>query len=86
MTIETKFNYGDIVWYMTENKPHKIEITEFKAECIYSGYSELEWGSERTYPIRFWYRDGQSRGGDKTTGWIPEYSLFKSKEELLASL
>lgn len=85
MQIESKYNYHDQLWYMKDNKPTQICIDEFKAECTYNGYADGGWGTERTYPIRFWYRDGNRKTANNE-GWIPEYSLFKTKEELLASL
>ena len=69
MKIETKFNSGDVVWRMDNNKPIQIKIVDIHANY----YAEIkQWQID--YSIA-------SHGGG-----YPEYELFSTKEELLASL
>lgn len=86
MEIKLKYNYQDTLWYMEKNKPTQITINEFRVRCEYSGYADGGWGTERTYPIKIYYRDRINYLNDPNAGWIPEYLLFKTKEELLQSL
>jgi hypothetical protein len=88
MTIETKFNYGDIAWYMKENKPISITLTELRVEFTYSGYSG-EWkpgakpgeSKYNAYPQSEYYKESYQQ-----KEWISAQLLFKTKEELLNSL
>lgn len=82
MEINTKYNYLESLWYMKDNKPTTISVSEFKIECLYSGYADGGWGTKRTFPIKIYYRTNYS----KPTEWIPEEKLFKTKEELINSL
>ena len=88
MIIETKFEYGDTVWYIKENKPTSIKVTELRIEFTYSGYSG-EWmpgvkpgeSKYNAYPQKEYYREDYYQ-----KEWISAERLFKTKEELLASL
>lgn len=77
-----KYEFRDILWYMKDNKPTQIIIDSFYVECTYKGDSIMRWGSS-SYPILIYYAKGLS--GTKTN-WIKQSDLFKTKEELLASL
>lgn len=70
MTIETKYNIGDKVWFIEENKPESdvilsIEINVYKGECIIEYYL---------------FANGNYPYG------LNESILFPTKEELLKSL
>jgi hypothetical protein len=83
MTIETKYNSGDEVWFMFKDKPVKEKVTNFDIKCHYAGGSGSDWGSS-TFPIVITY-DFTPSGQDKMTT-VNEAKCFPSKEELLKSL
>lgn len=76
MTIETKYNIGDEVWFMTNNKPTTMRVwditieikTKFDGQYVYGDY------------YRIYYHDY----GNKNT--VKENNLYPTKEELLKSL
>lgn len=82
MTIETKFNYNDEVWYMFANTATKDKISEFLIECKYSGGSAYGWGSS-SHPISISYL---FTAKDHKGISIHESKCFPSKEALLQSL
>lgn len=85
MKIETKYNYGDKVWFMEGNKAISNNVTEFSIDCNYSGGSDCVWGST-TFPIaiRYHFKSIPSQSTRDLTK--PEHQLFPTKEELLKSL
>lgn len=81
MTITTKFNYNDEVWYMNDDKPVKDQIQQFAITCKYAGGSASGWGNS-TFPIIISYSFTQdSKYVTKT-----EAECFPTKEDLLKSL
>jgi len=82
MQINTKFNYGDRVYYMRNNVIHTDTIAEMRFIYTYSGYSG-EWGSV-AYPGKEEYAFEKG----KDCGWIyiDKSKLYSTKEELLENL
>lgn len=71
MTIETKFDIGQEVWFMAYNKPNKGSIVKIDIDIAKSG----DWYIEH-YKVKSG-KDEICRVGQ---------SLFHTKEELLKSL
>ena len=71
MTIETKFNIGDEVWFMKENKPTKkvVDFIEIIAASTTSK-SFIQYGLKMEVVVER----------------VTEKYLFSTKEELLKSL
>ena len=76
MIIETKYNVGDRLWYMENNKACSRVVAAIKFTCYgdivvkdYGYYLEPESGDESIY----WFEQHESH-------------LYPSKEELLNSL
>ena len=82
MKIETKFEWGEELWHMHKNQPKKSRFTELSINSTYSGYNDGGWGTPRSYPIRILY--GTGIGAEAI--WKLENELFRTKEELIASL
>jgi hypothetical protein len=82
MTIETKYNYGDTVWFMYNNKPLSNAVTRFEIDCSYKGGDQQKWGT-KTYPIVISYSFTMLDG--KLVG-LNENNCFPTKEALLQSL
>lgn len=82
MKIETKFNYGDTVWFMKDNIPSSGSISELRILFTYSGYSG-RWNS-RAYPMKEEYAFGKD--SKNQLEYMSASKLFTSKEELLKSL
>lgn len=84
MTIETKYNIGDWVWFRYGDKIKQGEVIDLKATVVF-----LSPKPTITYSIR-----AKKEGGgywlnrDKTIKVLQLYeeSLFPTKEELLKSL
>lgn len=76
MIIKAKYNIGDEVWFMYENKPIQIQIGRIE---VYYGY-KLNKNGEEAIEKRVVYIDwyGEHR--------ISESKLFPTKEELIKSL
>lgn len=83
MTIETKWNQGDEVWFMFKDKPVKDTVRDFEIKCNYKGGSGCGWGSS-TYPIIITHNFTPS--GQQTMVTCNESQCFSTKEELLKSL
>lgn len=84
MTIETKFNIGDEVWFRYGDRIKEAEIIDLKATVVF-----LSPAPTITYTIRI----KNETGGwwlnrDKTIKVVPIYEemLFPTKEKLLKSL
>jgi hypothetical protein len=80
MTIETKYNIGDEVWFMADNKVHKAIIYGFACEQA-CGY--IKDGEPRCVYTDVDYIVCISQGH---TSKMYDCDLFPSKEELLKSL
>jgi hypothetical protein len=80
MTIETKYNIGDEVWFMADNKAHRGIIFGFRfiKQCGYIKGGQPEVVSESLDYI-------VSIALGHTTH-MEEFELFPTKEELLKSL
>lgn len=80
MKIETKFNIGQEVYFMCNNKAQCAEVLEIDATVSHSSkeYSALK--TKCSYEVNFRNTVG---GGCK---FYEESELFASKEELLKSL
>lgn len=70
MTITTKYNIGDTVWFMEDNKAHAAEVKSIELFIVQSKLHEI-------YSI--------SHPSGKDSKLHVDY-LFPSKQELLASL
>lgn len=70
MTIETKYNIGDEVWFMALSKPKKGEIGTISIWVLGDGDVELKYAVEKS---GFWYHRYENQ-------------LYPTKEELLKSL
>ena len=76
MTIETKYNIGQEVWFLKDNKAATMKIWDIDIRVRTSYDGEKTYG----YHTRFFYYDF---GYDNE---IEEKYLFPTKEELLKSL
>lgn len=74
MTIETRYNIGDEVWFMENNRPTKGIVVKLDIDVARSG----DWYIEH-YKVE---SNGLPRGERFHIG----QSLFPTKEELLKSL
>lgn len=74
MTIETKYNIGDEVWFMCENKELQSYIDDIRVMCE----------KENTIKISYWVKPLNVRG--KGNWLYHEQNLFPTKQELLKSL
>lgn len=73
MTIETKFNIGDEVWFMSRSKCASSQVKGVRIYSIDGKYSYRSSCIEIDYDL-----------GDY--GSYEEFNLFRTKEELLDSL
>jgi len=76
MTVTTKFDVGDIAWYMYQNKPTEIIISSCVIYCPH--------GSNELRVIYTAY--DKIKNGNWLDHHIHECMMFNSKEELLKSL
>lgn len=84
MTIETKYNIGDEVWFRYGDKIKKGEVIDLNATVVF-----LSPAPTITYTIRIKNETGRwLLNRDKTIKVVPIYEemLFPTKEELLKSL
>jgi hypothetical protein len=87
MTIETKFNLGDVVYLLKGEKVHNAQIIKINVQfgnqidCVNNKQCN---GFTRTTPTQYVsYRIKYQSGGEEEFG---EERFFKTKEELLKSL
>lgn len=80
MTIETKFNVGDTVWFIHDGCAVRGEICEVqsvagKCNFIYNSYKFIDelHGDHSHFII-------------KDAVFVDQYRIFKTKQELIASL
>ena len=70
MTIETKFNIGDTVFFLSDNKIEEGIVKRIQIDAYETGDLEI-------YSVRI---------STQTTMQMSSHYLFPSKQELLASL
>lgn len=75
MKFETKFNSGDRVWYMKDNKPTECVISAIEIFSVGTNKDRITYTANVT-PSVSWL--------DHTK--LPESALFASKKDLLESL
>ena len=78
MTIETKYNIGDEVWAMHENRPWKGSVIKIKATVVHP----------EVYVIDFEVKLKDSSFEPPITVYVDliEGLVFRTKEELINSL
>lgn len=74
MKIETKYDVGQTVFYMADNKVHSSAISKIKVNVYNWVYKELN-------EILYILEDPEVKGE-----WYKESDLFETKKELLDSL
>lgn len=74
MKIETKYNIGDVVWILENNKAREVEIDRIAIHALKNGTINVRY---EFIIQRDDYRDCFDR---------KEENIFLTKEELLASL
>ena len=92
MTIETKYNIGDEVWFMCENKARQSYIVDIRIKCEkedaenpFNDYQHpLIVGDEVAIKVSYWVKRLNIEG--KPDWLYSEQNLFPAKEELLKSL
>ena len=77
MIIETKYNCGELVWFMNDNKPLEVEIS--RINVVYNPTKNISY--KVGYMAKFIHSTNCESGK-----WIDEELLFRSKKELLESL
>ena len=85
MTIETKFNYGDTVFVLTNNKVYNVKIVSVNVQYAkeinrVNGQGHLSWTTPNkyiTYVIKY------PSGGEYD---VEETDVFATKANLLKSL
>ena len=77
MKIETKFDIGQEVFFMFNNKVRKDEIDRIRVHVNYKGFLCTKKETVVLYGLTSW---------DGDNDYYDERQLFASKEELLASL
>lgn len=77
MTIETKYNIGDAVWVIMNNKAQHLRIEEIKVSIGEAAISEDGILSICEYKLSYSVGWGN---------WCKESDIFPTKEELLKSL
>ena len=92
MTIETKYNIGDEVWLMCENKARQSYIVDIRAKCEKEDAENpfndcphpLIVKDEITIEVFYWVK--RLACAEKADWLYREQELFPTKEELLKSL
>jgi len=76
MEFKTKFNVNDRVWFMKDNKPTEAIISAIKIFYVNTNQDNIRYNAKKVFDSQSWldYCD------------LNENTLFKSKEELVASL
>ena len=77
MTIETKYNIGDEVWFMDEKGEIKSDIIH----AISYYHWDITISPEEEIELQYCFNVPIGR-----QSWYEEYELFPTKEELLKSL
>lgn len=77
MTIETKYNIGDEVWVIVENKVQRLRIKEVTASAHTATRSEDGRFEVLKFRIVYHFVNGEQ---------VSESRCFSTKEELIKSL
>ena len=78
MNCKTKYNIGDLIWFMYNNRPLEVEVSRIKIECV---KDQLGLHTRVDYMVRF-IHSTKCESGD----YVMEERFFKTKQELLESL
>ena len=78
MTIETKYNIGDEVWAMHENRPWKGSVTEINATVVHPEFYSID------YEVKL--KDSSFEAPIIVYVDLLEGLVFRTKEELIKSL
>ena len=92
MIIETKYNIGDEVWFMCENKARQSYIVDIRAQCEKEDAENpfddcpqpLIEDDGITIKVFYWIK--KLNCAEKADWLCREQDLFSTKEELLKSL
>lgn len=89
MEIKTKYNVGDEVWIMRDNKPTKIEISNITVEVVGLTMQGSVFLTGK-YNTRIYYTEIQRKGYRNSMDKDPEYSYteaecYPTKRALLES-
>lgn len=76
MEFKTKFNKGEKVWYMKDNKPTEVKITAIEIFYVGTNQDHIKYSAEDCINPVTWI-DHQH---------LHEWMIFNSKDELLKSL
>ena len=76
MKFETKFNHGETVWYMKDNKPTEGVISAIKIFYVNTNQDQISYNARNVTHSVSWLVHP-----DLQEAW-----LFRSKTELLESL
>ena len=79
MKIETKLDVGDEVFFMQSNKVHIAEISEVRTKSKVGIYNT-------TVTSTYYDIHKNPEGSQHSTSGFTDNELFKTKEELLATL
>ena len=77
MTIETKYNIGDYVWAIVENRAQRLRIECVKVSTLKETFDESGKLISYRIGIKYYLGDGE---------WVNDINCFSTKEELLKSL
>lgn len=78
MIFKTKYNCGDMVWFMHDNRPLEVEISRIK---IYQDLTQIGLTTIVEYMVKFIHSTGCE--SDK---WFNSNLFYKTKKELVESL
>jgi hypothetical protein len=92
MTIETKYNIGDEVWFMCENKAQQSYIVDIRVKCEKEDAEDLFNDCPHppivkdgiTIEVFYWVK--KLNVACKADWLYREQNLFPTKEELIKSL
>lgn len=77
MTIETKYNIGDEVWVISDNKAQCLTITKIRTISHGRVFDEYYTIVDASMHIEYCFSNDE---------WVKEKYCFPTKEELLKSL
>ena len=77
MTIETKYNIGDKVWAIVENRAQCLRIEGIAISTLGETFNESGKLVSYRIEIKYYFGDGD---------WAHDADCFSTKEELLKSL
>ena len=82
MNIETKFNIGEDVFLLYDNKIIEVKITNISISVSGKNIDYKHAIKQEPISIYYFYRDKSTTHSHKSL----EYEIFKTKQELLNSL